>query len=545
MVILFKKIKQGKTYWYLGENKWANGTSVRLWQKYIGTAERLKQLLEEGFKPQQVEVMQFGLIAALLKIEKELGFVKIVDGVVQKRDQGLSVGEHLLISIMNRLDQPLSKNRLGEWFSETILKRIYTVKGSYLSSQDFWNHWNLFNDEKIEHVQEKLLEKLVGEVSLEDLFYDPTNFTTYIEEHDKNKIPSFGHAKNGVKGLRQVNLALLTTRKDGIPLWHHTYEGRRNDVVEFREFMQILFRRIFHLHRKCKKITLILDKGNNSLTNFRLMREKIGLYVLGSLRPSMFPELLQVNLSEFKSVYVDDKGEETKFYTCVKRIYEGEARVVVTYNADLAYCNELSTKRAVNKALGDLYDLKRKLNTGKWDDRDTVFLKVNRIIGKPWLSGLFKYELVSKKVLSLSFELDEEAYEKKANTFGKNILFTDNLSLTAEEVIKGYRSKDVIEQQFKMLKNPYVIEFTPVWCWTDRMIKVHAFTCVMALLFLALLCRKARGAGLQLSQHRLVEQLKKMRKVVYLVGKDNVVVKNTSFNEVQRKLNQAFELKNY
>jgi hypothetical protein len=104
MVILFKKIKQGKAYWYIGENKWVNGRSTRLWQKYLGTAESVKQMLEEGFKPQKIDVMEFGLIASILQIEKELGFINIINEIIPKRNQGLDVGAHILINIINRLD---------------------------------------------------------------------------------------------------------------------------------------------------------------------------------------------------------------------------------------------------------------------------------------------------------------------------------------------------------------------------------------------------------------------------------------------------------
>lgn len=546
MVILFKKIKQGKAYWYLGENKWTNGKSMRLWQKYLGTAEKLKQILEEGFKPQKIDIMEFGLIAALLHIEKELNFVQIVDELIPKRNQGLSVGHHMLISIINRLDQPLSKNKLGEWFSDTILKRIFAVKSSYLSSQDFWNHWNYFNDEKIEDIQEKILEKLVSKISVDDLFYDPTNFITYIKEHEKNKIPRFGHSKEGIKGLRQVSLALLLTRKESIPLWHQTYEGNKNDTKEFKEFMQLLFKRIVYLNKKCKRITLIFDKGNNSKTNFKLLNERVGFFILGSLKPSEFQHMLQTPIEKFDKSYIDDKGEETKYYDCFENIYEGRKHIVVTYNKDLAYCQKLSTNKAINKAMQELNDLQSKLNKDKWAIRDNVLIKVYGITGKRYLKNLISYELSgADKNLSLNFNINEGEYEKKAHTFGKNILFTDNLDLVPEEIIKAYRNKDLIERQFKTLKNPHIISFTPMWCWTDKMIKVHAFSCVMALLFLALLTRKAGDGSLEITQQKLVEQLRKMKKVTYLIGKDKIIIQNTNFNQVQRKLYSLFELNNY
>jgi hypothetical protein len=48
-----------------------------------------------------------------------------------------------------------------------------------------------------------------------------------------------------------------------------------------------------------------------------------------------------------------------------------------------------------------------------------------------------------------------------------------------------------------------------MWCWTDKMIRVHAFTCVMAVLFLRMLVKDARDKKINLSQGQIIEELKK------------------------------------
>ena len=63
----------------------------------------------------------------------------------------------------------------------------------------------------------------------------------------------FGHSKDGRK-LRQVNLSLLITKKEGIPLWHDTYEGNINDVTEFKNFIKTLTERISLFSKKCVSI---------------------------------------------------------------------------------------------------------------------------------------------------------------------------------------------------------------------------------------------------------------------------------------------------
>jgi len=120
------------------------------------------------------------------------------------------------------------------------------------------------------------------------------------------------------------------------------------------------------------------------------------------------------------------------------------------------------------------------------------------------------------------------------------------LTLKTTEVVRIYSSKNIIEEQFKTLKNPYVISFTPMWCWTDKMIRVHAFTCVMALLFLRLLVKDARENKINLSQSQIIEQLKKIKQTLLrMPRRKEIMSKLTRLNEQQRVLANAFGIRKY
>ena len=147
--------------------------------------------------------------------------------------------------------------------------------------------------------------------------------------------------------------------------------------------------------------------------------------------------------------------------------------------------------------------------------------------------------------MSLAFKENYEIYEETRKSFGKNILFTDDLSLTSKDIVKIYSSKNIIEEQFKTLKNPYVISFTPMWCWTDKMIRVHAFTCVMALLFLRIMVKKVKESGLDLSQEQILEQLKKIKLALTFMSDSSVNYRLTRLNDIQRKLVDIFNLKEF
>ncbi|MDI6777034.1 MAG: hypothetical protein QMD03_07325, partial [Syntrophales bacterium] len=50
-----------------------------------------------------------------------------------------------------------------------------------------------------------------------------------------------------------------------------------------------------------------------------------------------------------------------------------------------------------------------------------------------------------------------------------------------------------VEEAFRRMKDRRFCSWFPMNHWTDQKIKVHAFYCVLALLFGSLLYRKARG----------------------------------------------------
>ena len=542
MVYLFKKIKNRKVCWYLGESRRENGKVRRIWQKYLGIAENVGEALKHGIFPEETDVLEFGLCAALLKTDGEIQFKDTVDKILKKREQGLSYGEHLLLTIINRIDNPTSKNKFNSWFDATFLKRVFTVKKEYLSSQDFWNHWNHISEEDIDKIQEALLKKIIPLVNVSNLVYDPTNFTTYIEEHKGQKIMQFGHAKDRRK-LRQVNLALLVTKEEGITLWHQAYEGNINDVTEFKEFIKTLTNRISLFAKKCKKITIIFDKGNNSKTNIKKVDKKLSFFIVGSLKPSEHTELFDIPLDEFKEKYLTAEKKEVLCTSKMEDIYEGKKKIVITYSEELAYKNKIRVEKALNKAINQLKNIQARMKNSNLT-RDELLIKVSKIADKQWIKGLINYQIKEERgELSLTFKENHRSYENISKSFGKNILFTDDLSLKTTDIVKLYSEKYIVEEQIKNLKDRHVISFTPAWCWTDKMIRVHAFTCVMALLFLRFLCIKA---GEKYSQDTIIEQLKKIKLTLIKMPKSNEIKPQISrLNDIQREFVNTFDLREY
>ena len=91
--------------------------------------------------------------------------------------------------------------------------------------------------------------------------------------------------------------------------------------------------------------------------------------------------------------------------------------------------------------------------------------------------------------------------------FGKHVLITGHDDWPAAEVIAGYRSQSEAEFAFRQMKDTRVVSFSPMFHWTEHNIRVHVFTCVLALQIAHLMRLKARRAGLHLSVRELLREL--------------------------------------
>ena len=61
------------------------------------------------------------------------------------------------------------------------------------------------------------------------------------------------------------------------------------------------------------------------------------------------------------------------------------------------------------------------------------------------------------------------------------VLITDHDDWPAAEVIAAYRSQSEAESSFRQMKDARVASFSPMFHWTEHNIRVHMFTCVLAL----------------------------------------------------------------
>ena len=294
-----KKIN-GRTYYYYSKWAWTNGKCRRVWQKYLGTLENIAKSVEGGPAPLCAEIFQWGLPITLWKECCSAEIVKIAGSLCPKREQGLSIGEYLVIAAINRAICPSSKRSMWKWFSQTaLLREMPNASKSALASQRFWDHMDKIKGDQALSIWKDILKGVAKreKVNLSSVSYDGTNFYTFIDTFNvRCEIAKRGKNKQGRNNLRQINYALFCCEDGQLPLFYDVYEGNRNDAKQFPLMLKRFHAFLENLTGEDQRIpqtTLIFDKGNNSYDNFTLL-DSLGLNFVGSVKLDGHKELVQV-----------------------------------------------------------------------------------------------------------------------------------------------------------------------------------------------------------------------------------------------------------
>ena len=134
------------------------------------------------------------------------------------------------------------------------------------------------------------------------------------------------------------------------------------------------------------------------------------------------------------------------------------------------------------------------------------------------MKDIFDVSIVENDGL-VSFDYDflpEKFAEIKKNRLGKTILFTDQDKWSTADIILGYRGQYRIEAAFKITKRGHFTAWRPSFHWTDQKLHIHAFYCVLSLLFISLAHRQVWQAGIEIGLPTLENELKSIKEVLTL-----------------------------
>jgi transposase len=563
MASLYKKVISGKPYWYLREMGWVDGKPKLVSERYLGTAADIEALLdarEAAVLPERTRHLTFGDVAAAWGMLQELGAAGIIDEVAGARraDAGASAGTYLALAALNRLVAPCSKAAFADWWKTTAADRFTKIPASVLDHRRFWDAMHAVTAEQLEEISRKIAVRIVelSGVDCSSVALDMTNFATFIDSgNGKAPIAQRGKAKQKRSDLRLAGLGLVVTRDGGIPLTWHAYPGDRPDVTQFPAMIDQLLERYqavcaaAGVPAGAADMTVVFDAGQNSEANFAHLAGT-GLGYIGSVPASDCPDLTALPASARVIVDQDRFGGLTAYDTR-RAVYGDDRRAILTHSPELHAAQAAGFGgTTLAKAGRKLGELAATLGRGKTRrGKDKVEAEIEKITAKPWVRRVISWQLDGDqpKDLRLTWSVDPAARTAlEEEIFGKHVLITGHDDWPAAEVIAGYRSQSEAEFSFRQLKDTRVVSFSPMHHWTEHNIRVHVFTCVLALQIAHLMRLKARRAGLRLSVRDLLGQLAGIGETVLIYpsagGRPKARRMTTELTDDQQALSEMFSL---
>src|SRR5450759_2520320 len=455
----------------------------------------------------------------------------------------------MTLAALHRCLAPTSKARFAAWYAGTSLRLLLPVPAAALTSQRFWQHMGYLDAPQIAAIEQDLTATLIKDfgIDLSCLLYDTTNFATFIDSfNDASTLAQRGKSQQKRRDLRLIGLALLVTRDFHMPLFHHVYAGNVHDAPTFASVTDQLLERYRLFAQHVDGITLVYDKGNNSLHNQRAV-DDTPYHFVGSVSPAQHPDLLAVPRNRFHALAGADLAG-TGAYRTRKTVLGAVRTLVVTFNPELFLTQSETILRELRKATHRLHDLQRALSAparGAGRTRTAVEKDVRDMLHARHLEDLVRVTLTDGPALALTYEVDQVAWTHLQETLlGKHVLFTDQDGWSDEEIVRTYRSQYHIEDAFKRMKDPQFVSWRPLRHWTDQKIRVHAFYCVLALLLAALLRRALAQQQITLSITHILETLSQIKEValVYPGRAREPQISYTRLTPLQRQLVAALKL---
>ena len=532
MPSLVAKKKGNKLYYYVVESARVEAKPRIVHQAYLGTADKLAEMVRDRTAPIPLaaSTREFGLPAALWTAAQQTGVWDLLTSLWPTPRSGPSPAHYLLLAALHRICQPGPKTEVAEWYRTSILSALWEFPAKRFTSQAFWDAFEQIlpegqealspADDPLEQAQLRLLglwkEKQL--VSRRLLAYDTTNFYTYIAStNTRNQLAQRGHNKQGRHNLRQVGLSYVLDGEHGLSLCHHVYAGNVAEVEEFSTSLARITRLLDQNQIGRETVTLVLDKGSAALAN-TVQLEEVGVGWISALPWNQAPaELRSRAVEELPACSSAQPGVRAAAEKTL--VHGGEYLCVVKYSTSFAGEQLHSLTTSLSRVLQSLRRLAKELNKPKarWK-QDQIERKIQRWLSAPFLAELIRYHLEEHDGRwHLQFDFDSAALPQLLNQrLGRTVLLTNRRDWSAEQIVAGYSGQQQIERVFRGLKHGDWLGWDPMYHWTDRKIRIHAFYCLLGISLLQSVHKQAQVAWADLSVEQLLAELEQIKQFVLL-----------------------------
>jgi len=422
-----------------------------------------------------VDSWPYGDVYVLEALWQRLGIAEIIQDCCGKRKLRCNVERALFAMVANRCIAPYSKLHCWEqWLREEV--RIEGTEDLELHhlyrAMDFLEA----NKEEIEKAIYFRVSDLLN-LDVDLIFYDTTSLHFEIDEEDvgrgdghwvmgsaragrkRYKAPrKRGHSKNKRGDAPQIVVGLAVTR-DGLPVRHWVFPGNTVDVTTVDQVKRDL------RGWKLGRCVFVGDAGMVSAENLRTLSLGDGKFIVSVpvhqggevmrkvlTRPGRFSQVAD-NL-RVKEVVVGDGERRHRYVVCHNPEEENRQR---RHRAKLL--------RELEAELASL----RECGNGDAHSKRACELRASR-----------RYGRYLRMLKSGHLRIDQAAIQQAQKHDGKFVVYSNDDTLSAEDLALGYKQLMRVEQCWRTLKSS--IKMRPVFHWAPHRIHAHVAVTVLSLL---------------------------------------------------------------
>jgi transposase len=528
------KKKKGRPYLYVREIARVDGKPKVVSQIYLGSPERVAGLAS-GTQTDtiKIKIEEFGALWLAQQMDRDVDLATIIDEIIPRaaKETGPTVGEYFLYCVWNRMIEAVSKNRLSQWYDRTAIQQIRPVDLNELTSQRYWEKWDRVSEKALQEITQAFFKRIwqLESPQADCLLFDTTNYYTFLASDTPSDLARRGKSKDGRHHLRQIGLGLLVTRGSKLPLYYSVYPGNTHDSKQFEAIMDEMFGIVCGLHQTKERLTVVIDKGMNSESNYAWIDEHARIHFVTTYSTYFAQDLATTTLDRFEPL---DIAKNQKLLSAgnhedlilayrTRGEYWGKERaVVVTYNPATARKQDYTFQSKLETIRQQLLTMRNNVReqAPHWKNPDAIRERYVRLCERLHVSSDY-YTLEFKHTndgLSMSFRKDPYRVNRKQAMFGKNIIITDNTDWTTREIVEASLDRWQVEDRFRLSKNDDIVSTRPIRHWTDSKIRCHLFTCVAAMTYLRRLELKLSAAGVNRTAENVMEDMQHLHSVLTL-----------------------------
>lgn len=435
----------------------------------------------------------YGIYYTVSQLFNKYGLDKILKSNLQKGKHQFDVYSIIQALIVNRLENPLSKNKAFEYIQKDYPQKIDCKKEDLYHAMDFL-------EKQKENIEFEIFKNLKTKLklNLKNAHYDITS--SYFEGHKCN-IATYGYNRDGLKGKEQIVIGLVLV--DNIPIYHEVFKGNTSDKTTVLDIVETLKNKF-----KIKKPTIVGDRGmftKNIIETIEKDKEK---YILGfsKVGNKITEEILQKKIQfpiknencnailgkEEIVKYSENNVQKKRYILCIDKNTQKEQLETLE-----------KIKEYISFKLEELYSKfkkSQKSKKGKKMSWESFIKQVDKIIKRNKRLFDIEYE---HKTLNFEFKLNENWYKREQKVAGKFVIITND-DLTPLEVLKTYKQLNDVENSFNCIKNQ--LDLRPINHYKNERVKAHVFICVLALLVEKIMAKSLK----EISPQTALEELKRL-----------------------------------